>query len=241
MRVEGKIAIVTGASVGIGRAISELLAAEGATVYACNRTAPEQPFTHERIHWVSLDASDINGWQRVVGQVVAEQGRVDILVNNAGMIGAYEPLHSIDLDAWDQTVALNLSGTMYGMRTVIPHMQKSGGGSIVNISSIWGVAGIAGAAAYQATKGGVITLSRHAAIAYVGDKIRVNCVNPGITWTPLVERQGDAINAAVVAATPMKRWGEAHETAYAVLYLASDEATYTTGTELDVDGGYLAQ
>jgi 3alpha(or 20beta)-hydroxysteroid dehydrogenase len=120
-------------------------------------------------------------------------------------------------------------------------MQRTGGGSIVNISSIWGVAGIAGAAAYQATKGGVITLSRHAAIAYVGDKIRVNCVNPGITFTPLVERQGDEINAAVVGVTPMKRWGEVHEIAYAILYLASDEATYTTGTELDVDGGYLAQ
>ena len=241
MRVEGKIAIVTGASVGIGRATAELLAAEGATVYACNRSEPEQPFTAESIHWLPLDASVIGDWERVVGQVVAEHGRVDILVNNAGMIGAYEPLHSIDLDAWDRTLALNLSGAMYGMRTVVPHMQRTGGGSIVNVSSIWGVAGIAGAAAYQATKGGVITLSRHAAIAYVGDKIRVNCVNPGITFTPLVERQGDEINAAVVGATPMKRWGEVHEIAYAILYLASDEATYTTGTELDVDGGYLAQ
>ena len=240
MRVEGKIAIVTGASVGIGRGTAELLAAEGATVYAGSRNAPEEPFANG-VNWVRHDASLLEDWERVVGDVVAKHGRVDVLVNNAGQIGAYEPLASIDLDAWHSTVALNLTGTMYGMRTVIPVMQRNGGGSIVNVSSIWGVAGIAGAAAYQATKGGVITLSRHAAIAYVADGIRVNCVNPGITWTPLVERQGDAINQVVVGATPMKRWGEVPEIAKAILYLASDESSYTTGTELDVDGGYLAQ
>ena len=240
MRLENKVAIVTGGSVGIGRATAELFAEEGAIVYACNREQPE-PFVSERIRWRALDAADAQAWVTVVDGIVAEHGRVDILVNNAGMIGSYDPIHTIDLDAWDRTVALNLSGVFYGMRAVIPHMRSSGGGSIVNVSSIWGVTGIAGAAAYQATKGGVITLSRNAAISYVQDKIRVNTVNPGITWTPLVERQGKEINDAVVAAVPMKRWGEAHEIAYGILYLASDEAAYTTGTELTIDGGYLAQ
>ena len=240
MRLENKVAIVTGGSVGIGRATAELFAEEGAIVYACNREQPE-PFASERIRWRALDAADAQAWGPVVEGIVAEHGRVDILVNNAGMIGSYDPIHKIELDAWDRTIALNLSGVFYGMRAVIPHMQRTGGGSIVNVSSIWGVTGIAGAAAYQATKGGVITLSRNAAISYVQDKIRVNTVNPGITWTPLVERQGKEINDAVVAAVPMKRWGEAHEIAQGILYLASDEATYTTGTELAIDGGYLAQ
>ena len=240
MRLEHKVAIVTGGSVGIGRATAELFAEEGAIVYACNREQPE-PFASERIQWRALDAADAHAWVSVVDGIVAEHGRVDVLVNNAGMIGSYDPIHLIELDAWDRTVALNLSGVFYGMRAVIPVMQRNGGGSIVNVSSIWGVTGIAGAAAYQATKGGVITLSRNAAISYVQDKIRVNTVNPGITWTPLVERQGKEINDAVVAAVPMKRWGEAHEIAYGILYLASDEAAYTTGTELTIDGGYLAQ
>lgn len=240
MRLENKVAIVTGGSVGIGRATAELFAEEGAIVYSCNREKPE-PFTSDRIRWYPLDTADANAWPAVVDKIVSEHDRIDILVNNAGVIGAYDPVHSIDLGVWDRTVAVNLSGVFYGMRAVIPVMQRNGGGSIVNVSSIWGVTGIAGAAAYQATKGGVITLSRNAAISYVQDNIRVNTVNPGITWTPLVERQGKEINDQVVAAVPMKRWGEAREIAYGILYLASDEASYTTGTELTIDGGYLAQ
>ncbi len=240
MRLENKVAMVTGGSVGIGRSTAELFAEEGAIVYTCSREEPE-PFASDRILWYSLDTADANAWPVVVDNVVGEQGRVDVLVNNAGMIGAYDPVHSIDLNVWDRTVGVNLSGVFYGMRTVIPVMQRNGGGSIVNVSSIWGVAGIAGAAAYQATKGGVITLSRNAAISYVKDNIRVNTVNPGITWTPLVERQGKEMNDQVIAAVPMKRWGEAREIAYGILYLASDEASYTTGTELTIDGGYLAQ
>jgi 3alpha(or 20beta)-hydroxysteroid dehydrogenase len=240
MRIEGKIAIVTGASVGIGRATAELFAEEGATVYALSRQEPE-PFTSERVTWLQLDVCDPHAWTAVVAKIVDAHDRVDVLVNNAGMIGAYDPIHTLDLDVWDRTLACNLSGVFYGMRAVIPVMQRQGGGSIVNVASIWGVAGIAGAAAYQATKGGVITLSRNAAISYVQDNIRVNTVNPGIVWTPLVERQGDAINEVVVGNTPMKRFGQPREVALGILYLASDEASNVTGTELAIDGGYLAQ
>ena len=157
------------------------------------------------------------------------------------MIGSYDPIHSFDPEVWDRTIAVNLSGIFHGMRTVIPVMQGHGGGSIVNVSSIWGSVGIAGAAAYQASKGGVITLSRNAAISYVQDGIRVNAVSPGIVWTPLVERQGDAINDVVVAATPMKRFGRPKEIAYGILFLASDESSYMTGADLAIDGGYMAQ
>lgn len=126
------------------------------------------------------------------------------------------------------------------MKHVIPVMQKKKKGAIVNISSIWGTIGAPGAAAYHASKGAVRTMTKNAALTYVGDGIRCNSVHPGITHTPMVDAQSDELNELVVSGTPMKRMGKPIELAYAILYLASDEASYTTGAELYVDGGFLA-
>jgi NAD(P)-dependent dehydrogenase (short-subunit alcohol dehydrogenase family) len=238
-RLEGKVAIVTGAGRGIGRSIAETFAREGAQVIAVGRAAADSTFD-EGVEYHELDVSNEEHWRRVVARVIDDHGHVDTLVNNAGII-AYEALHDLTLDDWNAVVSVNQTGTWLGMREVIPHMIAQGGGSIINLSSIWGSVAVSGAHAYHATKGAVRNMSKSAAITYAKENVRVNSVHPGFVITPLTEAQAPEINDYVVSMTPMGRAGQPQEIANGILFLASDESSFVTGSELVIDGGYLAQ
>ncbi|MGV9797876.1 SDR family NAD(P)-dependent oxidoreductase [Mycobacterium sp. NPDC003449] len=237
MRLAGKVAIVTGAAQGIGRATAELFAEQGATVYA---TDIAESAVNEPIRWRRLDVTQLDEWDGIVTEIVAEHGRVDILVNNAGVVHSYDGVAEISLEAWRTVLDVDLTGTFYGMRAVIPHMRDHGGGSIVNLSSIWGNVGAAGVSAYQAAKGAVRTLSKNAAVTYADHKIRVNSLHPGLVDTPLIAGQDPAVTKQVFDATPMGRAAAPRELAFGALFLAGDESSFMTGAELVVDGGYLA-
>ena len=239
MRLKGKIAVVTGASRGIGLGIVERFAEEGAIVYAGSTSNPSGVYPRG-VHGVKLDVSSEEDWKKVIDKIIAEHGRIDVLVNNAGII-VYDPVHTLTMADWHKVIAVNQTGVFLGMREVIPHMQKQKSGSIINVSSIWGIAAVAGAHAYHATKGAVGMMSKNAAMIYVGDGIRVNSLHPGFIDTPLTQSQDPAMNEFVVASTPMKRAGTPREIANGALFLASDESSFMTGAELVIDGGYLAQ
>jgi NAD(P)-dependent dehydrogenase (short-subunit alcohol dehydrogenase family) len=240
VRLAGKTALITGAAGGIGRAAAELFAEEGATVYAAD-FSDIAPFESDAVTPVGLDVTDAAAWQELVDRIVSERGRIDVLFNNAGLVGSYDPIDAIPLDAWRHVLDVNLNGVFYGARTVIPAMKAGGGGSIISTSSIWGIAGAAGVAAYTASKGAVRLLSKNLALSYVGDGIRANSIHPGIIDTPLIAAQDRDITAGIVAQTPMARLGTAREIAYGALFLASDESSYMTGAELVIDGGYTTQ
>jgi NAD(P)-dependent dehydrogenase (short-subunit alcohol dehydrogenase family) len=239
-RLAGKVALVTGAAGGMGHTTAQLFAAEGAAVIAGDIKDPDPPFTDPNIQATRLDVTQAESWRTVVAAVVERHGRLDVLINNAGVI-AYEPIEELDLDAWHAIIAVDQTGVFLGMREVIPAMRNGGGGSIVNISSIWGNVAVAGAHAYHATKGAVRNMTKNVAMTHVGDGIRVNSIHPGYILTPLTAVQAPEVNQLMIDTTPMKRPGQPIEVAYGSLYLASDESSYVTGSELVIDGGYLAQ
>ncbi|UMP03421.1 SDR family oxidoreductase [Amycolatopsis sp. EV170708-02-1] len=231
-RLSGKVAIVTGAAGGIGAAVAGLFAGEGATVVATDVRAGQG--------LVELDVSSEVDWRDVVAQVEQEHGRLDVLVNNAG-IGAPDGIVDTALATFNHVVGVTQTGTFLGMREVIPPMRRAGGGSIVNVCSIWGVAAVPGLAAYHAAKGAVRMLSKNAAISHAPDGIRVNAVYPGFVDTPLTQANDPAANAAIIGVTPLARAAQPSEIAYGCLFLASDEASFVTGADLAIDGGYLAR
>lgn len=239
MRLQDKVVLVTGAASGIGRAVTDLFVQQGAQVIASDIAEPAQPYA-AGVEAIRLDVTQEADWAAAVTAIVAKYGRLDVLVNNAGII-AYEPLDELGIEAWNRMIAVDQTGVFLGMREAVRAMRPRKSGSIVNISSIWGSAAVAGAHSYHAAKGAVRNMSKNAALTYVGDGIRVNSVHPGFIHTPLTDAQAADLNDATVGATPMKRGGQPIEIAYGVLYLASDEASYVTGTELVIDGGYLAQ
>ena len=247
MRLEGKVAILTGGARGMGAAESRLFAAEGAKVVIADVSEAEARAVESEIAeaggeatFVRLDVTREEDWQAAVEATVARYGKLDILVNNAGVIGD----HGGDLastDAWDELMGVNAKGVFLGIKLATPSMRKTGGGSIVNISSISGFIGqVHTHLGYNASKGAVRILTKAAAVQHAGDGIRVNSVHPGI-MPPMrnVVRDPEALKQ-MLDTIPMGRTGEAEEVAYAVLFLASDEASYITGTELVVDGGFLA-
>lgn len=245
-RLKEKVALITGAARGQGKAEAELFAKEGATVYATDVLGDEVEEVVAGIRDDSgeamahtHDVTEEDEWEALVNTVMDEQEALDILVNNAGIISE-ETITEETIDMWEHTLAVNQRGVWLGMKHSIPAMLEGDGGSIINISSIWGVDGYPGAAAYQSTKGAVRILTKNAAVTYAADGIRTNSVHPGFIKTPMTEEL-DEIEEAVVRDTPQGRAGYPEDVAPCVLFLASDEAAYVNGAELYVDGGYLAE
>ena len=245
MRLAGKTALVTGAARGMGAEITRRFCAEGARVLAVDVLDAEGEAVCAALRadghaarYRHLDVSSDSGWAETVADCLATFGPPNVLVNNAG-IGTAAVLHEETLEDWRRILAVNLDGVFLGMRHTVGPMMSNGGGSIVNTSSIWGLVAATAGAAYHASKGGVTVLTRHAAIAYAPHRIRVNSVHPGGILTPMLE--GAGTGPAVAAATPLGRLGTTAEVAGAVLYLASDEASFVTGAQLVVDGGFTAQ
>ncbi|MGE0871137.1 MAG: SDR family NAD(P)-dependent oxidoreductase [Kofleriaceae bacterium] len=244
-----KVAIVTGAGSGIGRAIAYQLAAEGARVVVSD---VNDKGGHETVSWlrdrssaalyVHADTSKPTDSETLVAAAVKAFGGLDIAVNNAGIGGPAAPLGDYPVDGWDTVIAINLSGVFYGMRAQLPAMVARGGGSIINIASVLGQVGFRHSAAYVAAKHGVIGLTQNAALEYGPQKIRINAVAPGFIKTPLLEKtlNPEAIKA-LEAMHPLGRLGTAPEVAELVTFLASAKASFLTGGFYPVDGGYLAQ
>ena len=244
-RLEGKAAIVTGAARGMGAATARLFAAEGARVMVTDILDAEGAAIAKEIgeaaRFTSLDVSDAESWSRVVAQTRDIFGRLDVLVNNAGMMHAV-PLVDCEPDAFRRVLDVNLTGPFLGMRAAAPVMGETGGGSIVNISSVQGIVGRAGTPAYTASKFGLRGLTKTAALELGALGIRVNSVHPGGVDTTLI-REASGIDLsreqldAAHASLPVPRVGRPEDVAHTSLFLASDEAAYVTGAELVVDGG----
>jgi NAD(P)-dependent dehydrogenase (short-subunit alcohol dehydrogenase family) len=246
MRLKDKVAIVTGAASGMGAATARIFAREGAFVVLTDISeADGQRVAREignRAQFIRHDVSKEADWAKVVAETVRAHGRIDILVNNAGVSGSDPDRFS--LKTWDEQMEINAKGVFLGMRAVIPEMQKARKGSIVNISSISGIAGQSFVhMGYNAAKGAVRTMTKAAAVQFGRDNIRVNSVHPGV-MPPMKTSKLSAdpeVRARVLKAIPMGRFGEVDEVANTNLFLASDEASYITGAEIVVDGGFIAQ
>ena len=254
-RVEGKVAIVTGGALGIGRAVCLELAKEGAKVAVTDIADDEgkkvvdeiQGFGGTAKYW-HIDTASEDDVSSAFSDIEKEFGSIDVLVNNAGIAGVNKPTHEITKEEWDKVINVNVSGVFYCTKHAIPAMKKAGAGSIINLSSIYGMIGAADLPPYHASKGAVRLMSKNDALIYAKDKIRVNSVHPGFIWTPLVEQLGkeseegvDAFRKQLDSLHPIGHVGESEDIAYGVLYLASDESKFVTGTELGIDGGYTAQ
>jgi NAD(P)-dependent dehydrogenase (short-subunit alcohol dehydrogenase family) len=246
MRLKGKVAIVTGGASGMGRSEATIFAREGARVMIADVLEKEGEEVAKGIgdaaRFMKLDVTSEPEWQAVVAATEREFGKLDILVNNAGISGTYTS-DLTSTEAWDRVMDINAKGVFLGMKHALPAMKRAGGGAIVNISSISGFAGQLGVhMAYNASKGAVRIMTKTAAVQWARDNIRVNSVHPG--FMPAMRTSVGSANpewrAKVLATVPMRREGKVEEVAHAVLFLASDEASYITGTELVVDGGFLA-
>jgi len=249
MRLAGKVALVSGAASGMGQSEATIFAHEGAKVVVADILEMEGKQVADKIaagggqaRFVKLDVTSEAEWDAAVKAAVDAFGKLDVLVNNAGISGTYDT-DMLSSAAWDKVMAVNAKGVFLGMKAAIPLMKKAGGGAIVNISSISGFVGQDGVhMAYNASKGAVRIMTKTAAVQLAGDGIRVNSVHPGF-MPPMRTSKTSADptwRAKMLGAVPMKREGRVEEVAHAVLFLASDEASYITGTELVVDGGYLA-
>jgi NAD(P)-dependent dehydrogenase (short-subunit alcohol dehydrogenase family) len=248
MRLKDKVAIITGAAAGMGAATARLFAREGAKLLLTDIDEKDGPAvaadivrTNGTARFEKHDVSKEADWQRVVDAALTAYGRIDILINNAGISGSIPD--KLDIEMWDRQFSINARGNFLGLRAVIPVMQKQKAGAIVNISSISGVVGQEYVhMGYNAAKGAVRTMTKAAAVQYAPEGIRVNSVHPGILPPMRTSKltADPAMREKMVRAVPMRRAGEVDEVAYANLFLASDEASYITGVELMVDGGYTA-
>ena len=248
MRLEGKVAIITGGANGMGAEEARLFAREGAKVVVADVQNEEGEAVVSQIAesggtgvYIHVDVTDESDWQRLVDQTVSQLGKLDILVNNAG-ISSTAYADPMDLEGWTRIMDVNATGVFLGTRAAIPAMKESGGGSIVNISSIMGfVGGEGGHPAYHASKGAVRIFTKAIAVKYGPDGIRANSVHPGFMPPMTTSRPQQSVRDEQISLTPLRRTGEVHEVAYGVLFLASDEASYITGTELVIDGGFIAR
>ncbi len=246
-RLDGKVAIITGAASGQGALEVKMFAGEGAKVVA---TDVQEDLLKDVVDEVKkeggdalaikLDVTSEAEWKDVVNKTIETYGKLDILVNNAGIfIGGNA--EETTLDKWDKVMHVNATGTFLGIKYAIPEMRKAGGGSIVNISSISGILGF-GAAAYNASKGAIRTLTKNVAADYAKDNIRVNSIHPGVVVTPMTDPllNVQETRKSLEDMTPLPRLGEPKDIAYGALYLASDETSFMTGSELIIDGGVVA-
>jgi len=254
-RLEGKVAIVTGGALGIGKAAAILMAQEGASVAVTDVLDAEGYETASiiqkhggRAKFWHLDVSEEASVRDTFEEIRKEFGNVNVLINNAGISGANKPTHELTEAEWDKVMAINVKGVFFCTKQVIPQMLAAGGGSIVNLSSIYGIISAMDVPPYHASKGAVRLMTKTDALLYAKDKIRVNSVHPGFIWTPMVENHlrslgGDVEESrkAVGALHPLGHMGEPDDIAYGIVYLASDEAKFVTASELVIDGGYTAR
>ncbi|AVO40606.1 SDR family oxidoreductase [Simplicispira suum] len=248
--LKDKVALITGGSSGIGRAVALAWAREGAKVVVSDVDRGGGGETVEQVRaagseaiFIAADVGKPEDCEALVRGAVEKFGRLDIACNNAGIGGPQAPTADYPLDGWAQVIAINLSGVFYGMKYQLPAMLKNGGGAIVNMASILGAVGFAGAPAYAAAKHGVVGLTQATALEYSAQGVRINAVGPGFIHTPMISalEEDKAINDMLVAAHPIGRLGRAEEVAELVLWLSSDKASFVTGSYYPVDGGYLAR
>jgi NAD(P)-dependent dehydrogenase (short-subunit alcohol dehydrogenase family) len=246
MRLAGKVALISGAASGMGQSEAVIFAKEGAKVIVADVLEAEGKKVADSLggagRFVALDVTSETAWEKAIASAVSAFGKLDVLVNNAGISGTFDP-DTLSTSAWDRLMDVNAKGVFLGMKHAIPLMEKAGGGAIVNISSVSGFVGQNGIhMAYNASKGAVRLMTKSAAVQYARSGIRVNSVHPGVLPAMRSSKAtaDPAFRQKMLAGVPMRREGRVEEVAYAVLFLASDEASYITGTELVVDGGWLA-
>jgi NAD(P)-dependent dehydrogenase (short-subunit alcohol dehydrogenase family) len=254
-RVKDKSIIVTGGALGIGKATSLLCAQHGAKVAVTDindeegkKVVNEIQASGGHAHFWHLNTADEKEVQKVFNDINKEFGKIDVLVNNAGIAGVNKPTHEISEKEWDALMAINVKGVFFCTKHVIPYLQKNGKGSIINLSSIYGLVGAHDLPPYHASKGAVRLMTKTDAMFYAKDKIRVNSVHPGFIWTPLVENLGkqfaggpEALRKHLASLHPLGHVGEPDDIAHGILFLASDESKFMTGSELVIDGGYTAR
>ena len=250
-RAENKVVIVTGGALGIGRETCLLLAKEGAKVAVTDILDKEGQELAEEItqsggiaRFWHLDVTEEKEVEKVYSEVVKEFGKLDVTINNAGIAGVDKPTHELTEREWDAVMNVNVKGVFFCTKHAIPHMQKSGSGSIINLSSIYGLVGAGDIPSYHASKGAVRLMSKNDALIYAKDNIRVNSVHPGFIWTPLVEELGKkdpGFRKHLDSLHPLGHVGESIDIAYGILYLVSDESKFVTGSELLIDGGYTCR
>ena len=249
MRLEGKVALISGGARGMGAVESRLFAREGARVVLGDIQEAEGRQVEREINdsggealFIKLDVTSEEDWKGAIEATVRRFGKLDILVNNAG-VGDGRTIEEATGEWWDRVMEVNAKGVFLGTKYSVSEIGKAGGGSIINISSMYGIVGSGAAAAYHASKGAVRAFTKAAAIRYARDGIRVNSVHPGFIETRMTEsflaRPG--VRESWESGTPLGRVGIPEDVAYGVLYLASDESSYITGSELVIDGGYTAQ
>lgn len=247
MRLEDKVAIISGGARGMGAAEARMFAQEGAKVVIGDlleeegmKVAAEIGEAGGEALFVRLDVTDEASWQSAVEAAVERFGKVDILVNNAAILRTQGLLETTE-EIWDEVMDVNTKGTFLGTKSVIPEMRKAGGGSIINISSGAGITGSQRNTAYHASKGAVRIFTKSAAIQYAGENIRVNSVHPGPVDTDMLASSRTVAGGRTPDQIPLGRYGRPEEVAYGVLYLASDESSFVTGSEVVIDGGRTAE
>jgi NAD(P)-dependent dehydrogenase (short-subunit alcohol dehydrogenase family) len=248
-RLTDRVALVTGGASGIGQATAVRMAEEGAAVVVTDVQDEAGEAVAARIRdkggravYLHHNVADETAWQATVDRAIAEFGRLDILVNNAG-VGDLAAIEETSLADYQRTIAVDQTGVFLGMKTAAAALKASGHGSVINISSIFGASGGFGTSpAYHAAKGAVRTLTKNVALHWAGDGVRVNSVHPGFIDTPiLAQAKGTEFEAGMISLTPLGRLGQPGEVASCVAFLASDDASFITGSELYVDGGFLAR
>lgn len=246
--MNNKVVIVTGGASGIGAATALLFAKEGARVVVSDLQEEKGKEIVQQIEeaggeaaFFKTDVSVAEENQALVNFAVQTYGKLDVAVNNAGIGGEANKIADMSLEGWHKVISINLDSIFYGLKYQIPAMQKSGGGSIINISSILGSVGFMGSAAYVAAKHGILGITKTAALEYSSEKIRINAVGPAFIDTPLLDQLDEELKQQLIGMHPIGRFGKSEEVAEIILWLGSDKASFATGAYYPIDGGYLAR